>query len=124
MQLALELDYYLHNENLHSGYDADSAMWLMDTLVTSLDFFAEAHLVECKKASDCHSPYWSGYCGGNSEQVHELKDLIIRAYKKNEDQRFYDHVYAKGENTQVCRKPMDDRSNAVLMTSAPDSWYE
>ena len=64
------------------------------------------------------------YFGGNYQQVKELKKLIYRSYRKNDCQRVYDYFHQKNEKSYYTMSPMDDRSEEVLFTEAPDSWYD
>ena len=125
IQFALDLDYYLKQRTLRDGINADDSMWLFDTLITALDYYAESELVDAEKQSDLHSAYgWSTYAGGNYKQVMELKNLLCRSYRKSEVQRTYDYFHQKNEKSYHKESPLDDRSEDVLMTQAPDSWYE
>ena len=125
IQFALDLDYYFKKQTLDSGSNTDESMWLVDALCTALEFYAESELVDAEKQSDLHSAYgWSTYAGGNYTQVMELKNLLCRSYRKSEVQRTYDYFHQKNEKSYHSESPLDDRSEDVLMTQAPDSWYE
>ena len=125
IQFALDLNYFLSDRNLEDGFDADESMWLMDTLISALDHYAEDVLCDATKQDDLKSPYWHGYAGATYDQAKELKDLIIRSYQKYANQSSYDYfkVAYTGIPSHV-KTPMDDRSDAVVMTPAPDSWFE
>ena len=126
IQFALDLNYFLSDRNLEDGFDADESMWLMDTLITALDHFAEDALHGVTKQDALKSPYFTlGYAGATYDQAKELKDLIIRSYQKYATQSSYD--YFKVAYTGIpphVKTPMDDRSDAVVMTPAPDSWFD
>ena len=125
IQFALDLDYYFKRQTLDSGSNADESMWLVDTLCTALEFYAESELVDKENQGELSSARgaWS-YPGGNYEQVKQLKDLLYRSYRKNDIQRTYDYFHQKNEDSYHTESPMDDRSEDVLFTEAPDSWYE
>ena len=125
IQFALDLDYYFKKETINDGINADQSMWLVDTLATALEFYAEHELVDAEKQSDLHSAYgWCSYSGGNYKQVKQLKELLCRSYRRNDVQRTYDYFYQKNEDSYCKESPMSDRSEDPLFTEAPDSWYE
>lgn len=125
IQFALELDYYLKQKTMENGVNADDSVWLVDTLASALDYYAESELKSATKQSDLNSPCNQfSYSGGNYEQVMELKNLLCRSYHKSNVQRTYDYFHHKSEESYFKESPLDDRSDAVLMTEVPDSWYE
>ena len=125
IQFALDLDYYLKQATLGNDEDSDHSMWLFDTLISALDYYAEGELEDAEKQSDLHSAIgYPTYCGGNYKQVMELKNLLARSYRKTEVQRTYDYFHQKNEKSYYSESPLDDRSEDILMTQAPDSWYE
>ena len=54
IQFALDLDYYLKQKTLDEGANADQSMWLFDTLISALEYYAESELVDAEKQSDLH----------------------------------------------------------------------